>query len=286
MESELLWGLKDIFSLNGFVEISSEMKACFLHLPWNLLPPTWWVTKTLYPPAPAPPPQSHCGPPVKNICPPLASILRNIKRLAGASTPETVETLKMRENSPGPLGFDLLWGGSVLDLTLDSWTWRRIRGEQTGERRDSGERRQGGTKFSLTIDRELQERQLKLVPAVAIKEQMTRIWAASRSLPPASPRQPLMRGERRAKSSGEVDGEEAIDEKQKASPEREREREADAGRLNSSSHILITVIRHSVRLTRSRCHLLGGLAKGRRDQVRSAVFANSSAAAWHTGMDL
>lgn len=79
-----------------------------------------------------------------------------------------------------------------------------------------------------------------------------------------------MRSERRANSSGEVDGEEAIDGKQKAS-RRERERDADAGRL-------IAVVWQTVQLTHSRSHLLEGLAKIQCEPVRSAVFTSSNAA--------
>lgn len=63
-----------------------------------------------------------------------------------------------------------------------------------------------------------------------------------------------MHGERRANSSAEVDGEEAIDEKQKA----------DAGRHRSSSHIFVTVVWQTVQLAHNRWHLLEGLAKKQR----------------------
>lgn len=142
MESELLWGLKDIFSLNGFVEISSEMKACFLHLPWNLLPPTWWVTKTLYPPAPAPPPQSHCGPPVKNICPPLASILCNIK---GLQERQHLRLLQLWRWGKTHLA---LWA-SISSEVGPFWTWRWTAGPggaSEGSRQERGETLVSGDK--------------------------------------------------------------------------------------------------------------------------------------------
>lgn len=81
-----------------------------------------------------------------------------------------------------------------------------------------------------------------------------------------------MRSERRANSSREVDGEEAIDQKQNAS---QREREKERERHRSSSPTVITAIWQTAQPTHGRCHLLEGSANAQCDQVRSAVFASS-----------
>lgn len=141
-----------------------------------------------------------------------------------------------------------LWA-SISSEVGPFWTWRWTAGP--GHASQGSREKRADSEFSPTIGCERQQQQLKLVPAEAINEQMTRIWVAARSLHPTSSRQPLMCGERRAKFL--CRGGRGGSHWSYAESMMKRERAAGAGRLHSSSHALITIIWQTVRLTHSRC---------------------------------